>query len=210
MHQEIVKVFTGNNPFGWVALIDELGLLSALFPALHYNKHDDQPVRYHPFDTYTHTLLTLWNLQQLNNDYLVKLAMLYHDVGKKDQYAGYANAATKEEMQAVHSSPLNHVISGPLFVERDFSALGFSNKEIEEVGFYVANHMRPGQILTAHDGNQIKRMRQLLSENGYERVKNLLDITVADRRGQFNPLQSDQIKEVNVLYEILEKLYKEE
>lgn len=24
LHQEIVKVFTGNNPFGWVALIDDL------------------------------------------------------------------------------------------------------------------------------------------------------------------------------------------
>ncbi|MBP6911176.1 HD domain-containing protein [Patescibacteria group bacterium] len=210
MRQEIVKVFSGNNPFGWIALIDELGLLNALFPALHYNKHDEQPVRYHPFDTYAHTLLTLRHLQQINKNYLVKLAMLYHDVGKKDQYAEYAKATSKEEMQAIHSSSANHVISGPVFVERDFSALGFSNKEIEEVGFYVANHMRPGQILMAHDGNQIKRMRQLLSENGYDRVKNLLDITVADRRGQFNPLQSHEIDTVQVLYDILEKLYSEE
>lgn len=103
-------MFMARNPFGWVALIDELGLLPLLFPALHRNKHDDQPVRYHPFDTYAHTLLTLRNLQKLNDNYLVKLGMLYHDVGKKDQYAEYAKATTKEEMQAVHSSTANHVI----------------------------------------------------------------------------------------------------
>lgn len=99
LHQEIVKVFTGNNPFGWIALIDDLGLLPVLFPALARNKYDEQPIRYHPFDTYSHILLTLWHLQKLNDNYLVKLGMLYHDVGKKDQYAAYAQATTKEEMQ---------------------------------------------------------------------------------------------------------------
>ena len=69
--------------------------------------------------------------------------MLYHDVGKKDQYEEYAKATTKEEEQAIHSSPANHVVSGPVHVEADFRALGFSNKEIEEVQFYVAQHMRP-------------------------------------------------------------------
>lgn len=62
----------------------------------------------------------------------------------------------------------------------------------------------------ARPDNQIKRMRQMLSEYGYERVKNLLDITVADRKGQFNPLQSNEVVAVQTLYEILEKLYSEE
>lgn len=94
-----------------------------MFPALYRNKHDDQPVRYHPFDTYSHIMLTLWHLQQINDDYLVKLGMLYHDVGKKDQYEAYAQATTKEEQQEIHSSPANHVICGPVYVEEDFRAL---------------------------------------------------------------------------------------
>lgn len=61
---------------------------------------------------------------------------------------------------------------------------------------YVAQHMRPGQILMARADNQTKRMRQMLSELGYERVKNLLDITTADRQGQFNPLQAHEIDAV--------------
>lgn len=207
IHQEIVKVFSAKNPFGWIAIIDELGLLKDLFPALYQNKNDEQPVRYHPFDTYAHTLLTLWHLQDINDDYLVKLGMLYHDVGKKDQYEAYSKATTKEQIEEIHRSEANHVISGPNYAQRDFRELGFSNKEIEEIQFYIAQHMRPGQILTAREDNQIKKMRQLLSEYGYERVKNLLDITVADRKGQFNPLQSNEIDTVQSLYTILKELY---
>lgn len=210
LHQEIEKVFRGNNPFGWVALIDDIGLLATLFPALAVNKYDEQPVRYHPFDTYSHTLLTLWQLQQINDNYLVKLGMLYHDVGKKDQYAAYAEATTKEEIEEIHRGEANHVICGPEYAARDFRALGFSNKEIEEIQFYIAYHMRPGQILTANKENQLKKVRKLLSEHGYERVKNLFDITVADRKGQFNPLQSDEVESVQHLYVLLDKLYNEE
>lgn len=87
LHAELIKVFSGNNPFGYVALLRELGLLQTIFPALAGTIDNRQPVRYHPFDTYNHTLLTLWHCQQLCNDPLVKFAMLYHDVGKPEQYA---------------------------------------------------------------------------------------------------------------------------
>jgi len=50
----------------------------------------------------------------------------------------------------------------------------------------------------------------MLSEYGYEKVKNLFDITVADRRGQYNPLQSHEVDSVQTLYDILEKLNNEE
>lgn len=80
IHQELVKVFSANNPFGYVALLDDAHILQFIFPSLYRTKNNEQPVRYHPFDTYAHTLLTLWHLQQINTDYLVKLGMLYHDV----------------------------------------------------------------------------------------------------------------------------------
>lgn len=89
IHDELIKVFEADNPFGYVALLDDLHLLELLFPHVYRCKKIDQPVRYHPFDIYAHTMLTLYNLQQLNTNYLVKLAMLYHDVGKVDQYHTY-------------------------------------------------------------------------------------------------------------------------
>jgi tRNA nucleotidyltransferase (CCA-adding enzyme) len=84
--EEICKAFIQGDPFGFTSLLDEAKLLPILFPALAETKNVEQPVRYHPFDVYAHTLLTLFELQKLNKDYLVRFAMLYHDVGKVDQF----------------------------------------------------------------------------------------------------------------------------
>lgn len=132
--------------------------------------------------------------------------MLYHDVGKPDQYYYYAQCKTKEDIEALHGSWANHVVCGPEFAERDFEALAFSRKEIEEISWYVAQHMRPGQILDARPENQRKKMRLLYSEFGFDRMKNLLDICKADRLGQYNPLQSAEIESVQSLYDMLTEL----
>jgi tRNA nucleotidyltransferase (CCA-adding enzyme) len=78
-------------------------MLEILFPALYATKYNEQPIRYHAFDTYTHTLLTLKALQGINQEYLVRFAMLYHDVGKVAQYAAYEQAKDKEEIRAIIS-----------------------------------------------------------------------------------------------------------
>jgi len=82
----MMKVFKADNPFGFVSLLDDLYLLKTIFPSVFQTKHIDQPVRYHPFDVYAHTMLCFHNIQKINKNYLVKFAMLYHDVGKTDQY----------------------------------------------------------------------------------------------------------------------------
>jgi membrane-associated HD superfamily phosphohydrolase len=48
-------------------------------------------------------MLSLKAIQEMNSDYLVRFAMLYHDVGKVAQYAAYDNAKTKEEKQIIFS-----------------------------------------------------------------------------------------------------------
>jgi tRNA nucleotidyltransferase/poly(A) polymerase len=88
--EEIMKAFTVGNPFGFIGLLDEAKLLEHLFPALYATKYIEQPIRYHPFDVYVHTLLCLFELQKINTDPLVRLSMLYHDVGKVDQFGAYA------------------------------------------------------------------------------------------------------------------------
>ncbi len=103
--------------------MDELNLLKFLFPALHANKYVDQPIRYHPFDVFAHTLLTLKSLQELNDDYLVRFGMLYHDVGKVDQYYTHTLPLDREEIRKTFGTWLNHVNSGVDHVAKDFGAL---------------------------------------------------------------------------------------
>lgn len=121
--EEIMKAFTVGDPFGFIALLDEAKLLQHLFPALYETKYVEQPIRYHPFDIYTHTLLTLFELQKMNKNPLVRLAMLYHDVGKVDQFGAYGENLTKEEIRAIIAGPLNHRRSSPEYAKKDFKAL---------------------------------------------------------------------------------------
>lgn len=209
--EEIMKAFTAGNPFGFVALLDEAGLLEHLFPALYETKHIEQPVRYHPFDVYTHTMLTLFELQKINKDPLVRLAMLYHDVGKVEQFAAYKDDLSKEEIREILAGPLNHRRSSPEYAKKDFKELGFSSKEITEIAWYIAHHHKPEEMLMTKEENTEKKVRVFLSDAGFERAMNIMDITMADRLGQFNPLQnSADISDVDMLKATLKKLHKKE
>ena len=205
--EELCKPFIKWNPFAVVVLLDASGMLSILFPALAKTKFVDQPIRYHAFDVYTHIMLSLKAIQEMNWDYLVRFAMLYHDVGKVAQYAAYDNAKTKEEKQVIFSWPLNHRESSPVLMKEDFSALGFSKKEIETIEWYIHEHHTPGEILNSHPNNWIKKVRKLYSEKWYEMVNNLFDINIADRLGQENPLQnSSDLTDSYYLKELLLQL----
>jgi len=209
--EEVMKAFTVGNPFGFVALLDEAKLLEHLFPALRNTKNVEQPVRFHPFDVYTHTLLCLFELQKINTNPLVRFAMLYHDVGKVDQFSAYKEGLNKEEIREILKGPLNHRKSSPEYAKRDFKALGFSSKEINEICRYIAHHHTPEEMIFAKAENREKKVRTFFSEAGYERAMHLLDITMADRLGQYNPLQnSSDISDVDDIKIILKTLHKKE
>lgn len=209
--EEIMKAFTVGNPFNFIALLDEAQLLQHLFPALYATKNIEQPIRYHPFDVYVHTLLCLFELQKINEDPLVRLAMLYHDVGKVDQFGAYAEGLSKEEIREILAGPLNHRRSSPEYAKKDFQALGFSSKEIAEISRYIAHHHTPEEMIFAKEENKEKKVRTFFSESGYQRALNVLDIAMADRLGQYNPLQnSSDLSDVDDIKKILKKLQKEE
>lgn len=206
---EIIKAFKWNNPFGFISIIDELNLLKFLFPALYHTKLAVQPIRYHPFDVYTHTLLCLHNIQEINKNYLVKLWILYHDVGKPDQYYFISTATTLEERKKVHWSILHHPILWEELAQKDFKQLWFSNKEVDEIWFYVKYHMLPGELLKANPENLPKKIRKLLSEHWYKKLINLIDVCLADRLWHYNPLQPPAIKSVKNLKLFIKKIYNE-
>lgn len=209
--EEISKVFITWDPFAFVSLLDELSLLQHLFPALYNTKHVEQPVRYHPFDTYTHTILSLYHLQKINTDYLTRFSVLYHDVGKVAQYQSYKDGLDRDEIREILAWPLNHRFSGPEIAKTDFWNLWFSKNEIKDIVRYIANHHVPWEILMAKEENRLKKMRKLYSEAGFQKANNLLDIAIADRLWQYNPMQnSSDITDVEDLRILLKKLEKEE
>lgn len=208
---EMIKVFQSDNPFGFIALLDEAKLVEFLFPSLYLTKFIEQPVRYHPFDIYTHTMLALFEIQKMNTDYLVKLGVLYHDVGKVWQFDSYKEGLSPEEIREILAWPLNHRNSWPELTKIDFKKLWFSKKEIDTIARYVEHHHKPEEMLYAKEENREKKARKFLSQAGYEKAQNILDICIADRMGQYNPLQnSHDTWDVYELKWLLEKLHTQE
>lgn len=211
IHDELMKVFVSWDPFAFVSLLDEIKLLEYIFPALYATKNIEQPVRYHPFDVYVHTMMSLYHLQRINKDYLVRFSMLYHDVWKVGQYAAYEKTLSRDEIREILASPLNHRVSGPELAKDDFARLTFSKAEIKDICRYIFNHHVPWEILNANEENRVKKLRKLYSEAWFEKVNNLLDITIADRLWQYNPMQnSADITDVEELRKLLKKLQKQE
>ncbi len=200
IHEEIVKVFSGKNPFGYIAMLDELNLIKYIFPSVYNLKWLNQPVKYHPMDVWHHTLMVLKAWQELSQDYLVRLWCLYHDVGKTEQYYTHT-FLEKEDLEFLYGSWLNHINCGAEFAEEDFAKIGFSNSEIESISRYVRNHMKPWEILMSKQENQPSKLRKLISQKWFEMTRNLVYICLADRRGQFNPIQTKEVDEPRELFD---------
>ena len=201
--QEIIKVFKDWNPFSLIALMDELNILKYIFPALYTTICNRQPTRYHPFDTYTHSLLALYHLQKINKNYLVRFGILYHDVGKPDQYRWASIKMPDEQKQQLYKSYVNHYVIWADLAKKDFERLGFSNKQVEEIVFYVEKHLLPGELLNMSDRKRKKYIIKYLWQFWLEKFLNLCDIAIADRLWQYNPLQHSDIKGI---YDLKEKI----
>jgi len=207
--QEMKKVFKKWNAFGFISLMDELNILKYFFPALVACKNVNQPTRYHPFDVYAHTLLTLYHLQKINNNYLVKFGMLYHDVWKPDQYYWASIKKDETSQQELYKLEINHPVIWSEIAEKEFLQLWFSKKESQEISFYVAWHMFPGDLLKMSQNKKIKEIKKFISQYWVEKLLNLCDITIWDRLWQYNPLQHSNIEWVYNLKKEIKKIYEE-
>ncbi len=223
IHDEIKKVFSAANPFGYVSLLQELTLLPIIFPALAKTINSAQPTRHHSLDTYHHILMALkewqaifksklwsWNTSNKHEYYLPLLAILYHDVGKPEQYAKMWEAIAANPEKPDRSTYEYHTETGAKIAQEEFKTLAFSKREIEEIMWYIRWHHRPWEILDGKQEKRPVRMRKLMSDGGYEWTHNLLDIVISDRRWQHNPLQSPDVESIETLREILDELYKNE
>ncbi|MBP7885246.1 HD domain-containing protein [Patescibacteria group bacterium] len=146
----------------------------------------------------------------MSDDPILRYAALYHDVGKVEQYSTYSMGLDQEEVREVFGTWLNHVVCGAEFAREDFKVLGMSSKESEQIGRYVANHMKIGEIMNATVDNQRKKIRNMISDVGPDMVKNLCLLTIADRTGQYNPLQPPVVDAVKAMMDMVDQLMAEE
>jgi poly(A) polymerase len=122
-------------PLASKALADlmNLGLFDQLIPELMAMKGVDQG-NFHHLDVWNHSLLVVENLKN-TPDLLLKLAGLFHDVGKP---------ATRSVDESGKIRFFNHEVIGEELTQSILRRLKYSGDEIATVARLVRNHMRLG------------------------------------------------------------------
>ena len=145
IREELVRILETPRAARGFRLMDELGLLREILPEITAMKGVPQPEDYHPEgDVFTHTLLALEVADDLGFSHLVKLAVLFHDVGKP---------AAFRKSRGEHMG--GHEAIGQRITEKVMRRLRFSNREIEWVKFLVREHMRVARLPKMGCGKQV-------------------------------------------------------
>lgn len=162
IREEINKILLSNKPSRGIRLLDELGLLEFIFPEVFRTKGFNQHSTFHKDDVYNHSLNVLDKTKANLN---IRMAALYHDVGKIDTFFLDENG---EGRFFGHQK-----VSENLLRER-LKILKYSNKFIEDTTILVRRHMDNSNTYTK------KSVRKLLRNLGEENLLNLFDLQKAD------------------------------
>ena len=178
IRDELLAILRTKRSVRGVKLMDEHRLLELILPEVEACKGVPQPEEYHPEgDVYTHTLLALEGADRIIADPLVKLAVLLHDIGKRE-----ALEKNRGENAAGHDA------IGARMARKVCRRLRLSNDETALVAFLVKEHQRIGHFPEMGRGKQVKflKAREETSQPLYEFAKRfpwfakLLQLMIAD------------------------------
>ncbi|MFZ4631574.1 MAG: CCA tRNA nucleotidyltransferase [Patescibacteria group bacterium] len=167
---ELVKILSSRKAYEGIMLLHECKLLQYILPELEQGV-DVKQDRHHVYPVFKHNLLALKCCP--SKEWQVRLASLFHDIGKPKTRKIIGGIATF----------YNHEYVGAKMVERIMTRLKFSSADQIRVVNLVKNHMfyyNVGEVTAAS-------VRRLIVKVGKENLKDLIDIRIADRLGSGTP-----------------------
>jgi len=151
----------------------------------------DQNNPYHDSDVYNHILRAVDSYH--GNDLIVKLSLLFHDIGKPDCYS--------EDEHGGHF--IGHGIVSSKKANEILKRLRFDNETIKSVTELVLYH----DSIIAPNNKTIKRW---LNKIGEVQLGRLIDIRTSDILAQADIDRSDRIENQNELWKLFDVIIKEE
>jgi poly(A) polymerase len=156
---ELRRMLTSDRPRLAIELMDDGGLLELVLPELEKCKGVAQ-TGFHTHDVYGHTLLTV---ERVPADLVLRLAALFHDVGKP-------STATAD------GAFPGHELVGAQLARAALERLRFSQKEIEPVVELIRLHLRPVYYSSEWTDGAVRR----LARDAGEQLGRLMALARAD------------------------------
>jgi poly(A) polymerase/tRNA nucleotidyltransferase (CCA-adding enzyme) len=172
IRDEFLKIIMSERAAEGIERMRQLGLLKYIIPELEEGYKVTQN-KHHIYDCYEHYLRSLDFAAKKGFNMYVRLAALFHDIGKPRTKRGEGPDATF----------YGHEIVGAKMTAQILNRLRFSKKDIEKIVKLVRYHLfyyNPGEVGESS-------VRRLLRKVGKENVEELLQVRMADRIGSGVP-----------------------
>jgi poly(A) polymerase len=164
--EELRKMLVSDRPRLALELLDQATLLEVILPEVAACKGVQQG-GYHTHDVFGHTLLAV---EYTPKGIVVRLAALFHDVGKP-------------VTAAPDGSFLGHDVAGAEMAARALERLRFPQKEIEAVALLVRLHLRPVFYSSEWTDGAVRR----LAQDAGPQLDRLMQLARADIRASKYP-----------------------
>jgi len=172
IRDELVKIILSPRAAQGIEMLRQLSLLHYIIPELEEGYQIGQN-KHHIYDVYEHLLRSLDYAVQQNFNLSVRLAALFHDIGKP---------RTKEG-EGVNSTFYNHEIVGAEITQKIMTRLKFSRQETKKVVTLVRYHLFYYNVGEVGESS----VRRLVRRAGQENMKELIQLRMADRIGSGVP-----------------------
>ncbi|KKR15262.1 MAG: PolyA polymerase family protein [Parcubacteria group bacterium GW2011_GWC1_39_29] len=172
VRDEFIKIINSDNAYSGVLLLEELGLLLHIVPELREGINVGQNL-HHIYTVWEHNLLALKYCTEKKYSLEVRLAALFHDIGKPQTKNGNGH----------YSTFYGHDVVGAKITAKLMERLKFSRETIEKVTKLVRYHLFYYNVGEVTESS----VRRLLANIGPENMEDLIKVREADRIGSGVP-----------------------
>lgn len=173
IRDEICKILISENPSKGLEILRDTKLLEVILPEINALYNFSPKCTNHNRNVFTHTLKVLDNTE---NNLLLRLSALFHDVGK-------LNTLTPLNNGSFYGFP-GHCLEGSIMVKEILSRLRFDNNTIKVVSKLIEHHL----VLNVTVMPTKYEVKLLLNEMGVDNITLLFALQRADINSLDNPI----------------------
>lgn len=178
IRDELTKLIDAPFAMKGIELLEVFGLLEYIIPELREGIDCEQG-GIHAFDVWTHLLKSLEHATNKDYPLHVKIAALFHDIGKPRTRRKANGRGTKEW------TFYGHEVVGANMCEKIMKRLKFSKDLTEKVTKLVRYHM----FFSDPDAITLSAVRRMVANVGEAMIWDLMDLRTCDRIGTGRPTE---------------------
>lgn len=174
VRDEFTRIIESPRPMQALYMAQKLGILTFFAPTLEEGIDCDQN-QAHSYDVFEHNLRALQHAADSNWLFEVRLAALFHDIGKP----AVRQRSEEKKDWTFHG----HDVVGAKLTKKILQELRFSRETIENVSNLVRWHM----FFSDPDTVTLSAVRRTIQRVGKDHIKELLQLRMCDRIGTGRP-----------------------